>query len=60
MGRLLAGTNRINWVPVDSGVLQVVANLAHKRLLYPRFKAMRYAATSISRHNDIEICWPPS
>jgi KTSC domain-containing protein len=39
MGRLLEMHNQIDWVPVDSTVLQAVAYLAQRRLLYLKFKS---------------------
>jgi len=39
MGRLLEMHNQIDWVPVDSTVLQAVAYLAQRRLLYLKFQS---------------------
>ena len=39
MGRLLEMHNQIDWVPVDSSVLQAVAYLAQRRLLYLKFQS---------------------
>lgn len=39
MGQMVAIHNPIEWVPVDSSVLQAVAYLARRRWLYLRFQS---------------------